>query len=154
MESQRSLGPDQLAPYGSFLLRIGLGAVFIAHALGKLLIFTLPGTAQFFEAVGFPGWAAYPVFVAQLVGGAMLLAGLYSRAVALALIPVMLGALTVHLPNGWMFSNANGGWEYVAFLIVALGAHAMLGPGAYAIARPAPRRADEPRAHAIEAHAR
>ena len=32
-----------------------------------------------------------------------------------------------------MFTNAGGGWEYVAFLLVALGAQALLGSGAYAL---------------------
>ena len=36
----------------------------------------------------------------------------------LALIPVLGGALWVHAGNGWVFSNAGGGWEYPLFLIV------------------------------------
>ncbi|WP_437308138.1 hypothetical protein [Sorangium sp. So ce388] len=44
---------------------------------------------------------------------------LRTRLVALALLPVMAGALIVHLPNGWMFSGQGGGWEYVAFLMIA-----------------------------------
>jgi putative oxidoreductase len=45
----------------------------------------------------------------------------------------MFGALSVHLPNGWMFTNSGGGWEYVAFLIVALVAQAFAGAGAFSI---------------------
>lgn len=52
---------------------------------------TLPGTVAFFGEHGFPGWTAYPVFVAELVGGLALLAGTYTRLVALALLPVLLG---------------------------------------------------------------
>jgi hypothetical protein len=33
----------RLAPYGIFLLRVALGAMFIAHALLKYLVFTMPG---------------------------------------------------------------------------------------------------------------
>ncbi|WP_437318230.1 DoxX family protein [Sorangium sp. So ce385] len=119
----------------ALLLRLGLGAVFLAHALAKPLVFTLPGTVAFFAASGFPGWTAYPVFLAELLGGAALLAGLRTRAVALALLPVMAGALLVHLPNGWMFSGQGGGWEYVAFLMIGLGAQALLGDGAFAVSR-------------------
>jgi putative oxidoreductase len=129
------LSPQRAADLSALLLRLGLGAVFVAHALVKLLVFTLPGTAQFFAAHGLPGWAAYPVFVVELAGGAALLGGWNSRPVALALIPVMLGALFVHLPQGWMFTNQGGGWEYVAFLILALGAQALLGDGALAVGR-------------------
>ena len=37
---------------------------------------------------------------------------------AAGLIPVLLGALWVHSGNGWVFSNANGGWEYPLYLVV------------------------------------
>lgn len=121
------------APYAALILRISLGAVFIAHALLKLLVLTLPGTAQFFEAHGFPGWMAYPVFVAELVGGTLLISGFYTRYVALALVPVITGAFTVHRANGWSFDAPGGGWEYIAFLIAALIAQALLGDGAYAL---------------------
>ena len=63
----------------------------------------------------------------------MLVTGIYARAVAAALVPVMLGALVVHLPNGWMFTAPGGGWEYVAFLVVALTAQVLLGDGAFAL---------------------
>ena len=123
------------APYAALLLRLTLGVVFIAHALVKLLVFTLPGTAVFFVAHGFPGWTAYIVFVAELLGGLALVAGMYSRAIAIALIPVLLGAFTVHWPNGWYFGAPNGGWEYIAVLIAALLVQAGLGDGPFALVR-------------------
>lgn len=121
------------APYAALVLRIALGVVFIAHSLLKLIVFTLPGTAQFFEAHGFPGWTAYPVFVAELVGGTLLISGFYTRYAALALVPVIAGAFTIHRTNGWSFDAPGGGWEYIAFLTVALIAQALLGDGAYAL---------------------
>ena len=57
-------------PVAITLLRVALGIVFVAHAAAKWFTFTLPGTAEFFAAQGFPGWAAYPVFAAELFGGA------------------------------------------------------------------------------------
>jgi len=123
------------APYAALLLRLTLGAVFIAHALVKLLVFTLPGTASFFVQHGFPGWTAYAVFLAELLGGIALVAGVYTRTIALALVPVMLGAFTVHWPNGWYFGAPNGGWEYIAVLIAALFVQASLGDGPFALAR-------------------
>ncbi|WNG47862.1 DoxX family protein [Archangium minus] len=118
---------------GPTVLRVALGAVFLAHAGAKAFIFTFAGTAQFFEAHGFPGWTAWPVFLAELLGGLALVAGFRTRWVALGLVPVMLGALKPHLANGWMFTNSGGGWEYVAFLLLALVAQALLGSGAYAL---------------------
>ena len=80
----------------ALLLRIGLGAMFVAHGLLKVLVFTLPGTVGFFEQVGFPGWTAYLVTIAEIGGGAALIAGIGVRAVSIALLPVLLGAVFVH----------------------------------------------------------
>ena len=122
--------------YAALLLRLGLGAMFIAHGLLKVLVFTLPGTAGFFEQVGFPGWVAYIVAFAEIGGGASLIAGIAVRAVTLALIPVLLGALYVHFGSGWVFSNPNGGWEYPAFLVLASVVQVLLGPGKFAVRLP------------------
>ena len=121
---------------GALVLRVSIGIVMIAHGLLKVLVFTLPGTAQFFDSVGFPGWSAYPVTFIEIAGGVLLISGVATRWVSLALIPVLLGATTVHFGAGWVFSNANGGWEYPAFLTVALIVQALLGPGALALRLP------------------
>lgn len=121
------------APYAAFVLRLALGVMFIAHGLLKVYVFTPAGTAQFFESVGFPGWLAYATIVAEILGGAMILLGVYARWVAVALVPVLLGALYVHAGNGWLFTAKNGGWEYPAFLAAAAIALGLLGDGAYAL---------------------
>ncbi len=121
------------APYAALTLRIGLGAMFIAHALLKVFVFTLPGTVQFFESIGLPGMLAYATIAAELIGGAMLLLGIGTRWVAALLIPVLLGATWAHSSNGWLFTAPNGGWEYPAFLTVGALAQALLGSGAYAL---------------------
>ena len=122
---------------GITLLRVSLGTMWIAHALLKWWVFTLPGTAQFFASVGFPGWLAYPVFAAELAGGAAIVLGVYARQVALALVPVMAAAAWVHLPNGWLHTSPGGGWEYPLFLIVVSVALWLLGDGAAALRRSA-----------------
>ncbi len=123
------------ADLGITLLRVSLGVMWVSHALLKLLVFTLPGTARFFDSVGFPGWLAYPVFAAELIGGLMLVLGVYARQVSLALLPVMLAAASVHLGNGWVFTSAGGGWEYPAFLAVASVVLWLVGDGAGALRR-------------------
>jgi putative oxidoreductase len=122
------------APYAAFVLRVALGLMFIAHALLKYYVFTLPGTVQFFQALGLPGPLAYVTFWAELVGGALILIGLGSRWVSLALIPILLGALWAHAGNGWLFTAQNGGWEYPAFLAAAAVVQALLGDGRFALA--------------------
>ncbi len=120
----------------ALVLRLSLGAMFIAHGLLKVMVFTLPGTVQFFESVGFPGWIAYLVTYTEIGGGILLIAGISTRWVALALLPILFGALYVHIGNGWLFTNQNGGWEYTAFLIAAAVVQALLGSGRYAIKFP------------------
>jgi putative oxidoreductase len=124
----------QAAHYAGLILRISLGVMYVAHSLVlKHLTFTLPGTAQFFASLGLPAALAYATFWAELAGGALLLAGIGTRWVALALTPVLAGALWVHAGNGWVFSAANGGWEYPLFLIAVSLAAALLGDGKYAL---------------------
>ena len=123
------------APYAVLLLRVSLGIMFIAHALLTYVVFTLPGTVKFFESLGLPGPLAYVTFAAELVGGLLILGGVYARWVALALVPILLGATWAHIGNGWVFSAPNGGWEYPAFLVVAALVLALLGDGKFALVK-------------------
>jgi putative oxidoreductase len=129
--------PSDLA---AFILRIGLGVMYLAHSVVlKLGTFGLHGTAQFFVGVGLPGWLAYLTFAAEAIGGVLLLLGVGSRWVALSLLPALAGAIIwVHAANGWVFTAPNGGWEYPAFLIVASVVQALLGDGAFALTKRAP----------------
>jgi putative oxidoreductase len=124
---------DRTAPFAATLLRVTMGVLFLAHAALKIFIFTPAGTVAFFESVGLPGSFAYLTIAAELGGGLLLIAGLYTRAVSVALIPVLLGAIVfVHGANGFFYNNDGGGWEYAAFWAVALAVQALLGDGAYA----------------------
>ena len=93
----------------------------------------MPGFAGFLGNVGLPGLLAWPIILAELFGGIALLVGFHGRLVALALLPVLLGAIGIHAPNGWIFTAANGGWEYPAFLAAAALAQALIGDGAFAL---------------------
>lgn len=125
--------------YGVTLLRASLGVMWIAHALLKWLVFTLPGTASFFQSIGLPGWLAYPVFFAELLGGIALVLGIYARQVALGLAPIMVAATFVHVGNGWVHTSPGGGWEYPLFLSVASIALWLLGDGVFVLRRSKPR---------------
>jgi putative oxidoreductase len=122
------------APYAALLLRVTLGALFLAHAGLKLFVFTPAGTAQFFGSVGVPPVLAYVTIAAEVAGAVALIAGLWTRLVALALTPILIGAIvTVHGSAGFFFTNPHGGWEFPAFWTVALIVQALLGDGAYAL---------------------
>jgi putative oxidoreductase len=123
-----------LAPIAVTLLRISLGAMFLAHSvILKLLVFTLPGTAGYFASIGLPGWGAYLVFAAEAAGGLMLVLGVQARWTALALVPILVGAVWAHTGNGWVFSGEGGGWEYPAYLTVLALAQALLGDGLWVL---------------------
>jgi putative oxidoreductase len=95
---------------------------------------------MFFEKIGYPGSFAYLVILAELGGGLLLVLGVHTRWIALALVPVMVGATLQHTGNGWLFSGAGGGWEFPAFWTVLLGVQALLGDGALALKLPVPER--------------
>ncbi len=120
----------------ALLLRVALGAMFLAHAGLKVFVFTIPGTVQFFESIGYPGFFAHLVILAEALGGVALILGVQVRLVAAGLIPVLIGATIQHAGNGWMFASPNGGWEFPAFWTVALAVQALLGAGAFALRLP------------------
>ncbi len=124
---------NSVADYGATVLRIALGFMYLAHAHLKIFTFTLTGTADFFAKVGFPAWIAYPVTFAELAAGVALVIGWHARWVALALVPVLIGAAITHWPNGWLHVSAGGGWEYPVFLIAASATLGLVGNGAWAL---------------------
>jgi putative oxidoreductase len=130
------MNDTRMTATAALLLRLSLGTMFVAHALLKYFVFTLPGTAKFFESVGLPGILGYVTVAVELVGGVLLILGVRTRIVALALVPVLLGATWVHSGNGWLFTSPKGGWEYPAFWTVTLIVQALLGDGAYALRAP------------------
>jgi len=135
-EPENAMNDSRYTDYGIALLRISLGLMFIAHSVVlKYFTYGLAGTAQFFESIGLPGFLAYIVFGMEAVGGILLVLGVRTREVSAALIPVLAGALWVHSGNGWVFSNANGGWEYPLYLTVLLAAQVLVGEGAFALSR-------------------
>jgi putative oxidoreductase len=134
------MAPDRLNPYGVLLLRVALGTMFLAHSvIYMLMTLTLAGTADFFVSIGLPRWLAYATFAAEAIGGVLLILGIKTRWVALALAPILLGATWAHVGNGWLFAAPGGGWEYPLYLFVLAIAQAMLGDGAYALMPSTPR---------------
>lgn len=127
--------PVDTSAYAATLLRLTLGIALLAHAYLKVFIFTLPGAAGFFASQGFPAWSVYPVVAIEVLSGLALVLGVRARIAAVISLPVLLGALSVHVPNGWVFTSPNGGWEYPAFMVVTAIAIALLGNGAFALSK-------------------
>jgi len=121
------------APYGALLLRVTLGAQFIAHGLMKVLVLTVPGTVKLFLSIGYPEFVAYLVILAECGGGLALILGFLTRWMALALAAEMIGAVVYHWPHGWLFTAPGGGWEYPALWAAALLALFLLGDGPFSL---------------------
>lgn len=126
------------APYAAIILRVSLGAMLLAHGLLlKVFTFTVPGTVGYFQSIGYPGFFAYLVIAGEVLGGIALILGIWTRGVALLMLPILIGATLQHVGNGWVFSAPKGGWEFPAFWSAALVVQALLGDGAYALTRQA-----------------
>lgn len=123
-----------LIPFGTLLLRVALGVLFLAHGLMKVLVFKPSGTVAYFRSLNLPGAFAYLTILGEVGGGLLLLVGFLTSIVAVLLIPLVLGTIfIVHGKNGWLFSNEGGGWEYPAFWSVTLVVQALLGSGAFSL---------------------
>ena len=122
------------APYAALILRVSLGVLLLTHGLLlKVFTFGLPGTVGFFQSIGYPGFFAYLVIAGEILGGLALILGVWTRWVALLMLPILIGATLQHIGNGWLFSAPNGGWEFPVFWTLTLIVQALLGDGAYAL---------------------
>lgn len=131
---QQTLAVPFSPALGTLLLRVALGTMWLTHAIVlKIMTFGMAGLAQWMGSVGFPPALAYPLVMAEIVGGTAILLGYQGRWASLVLQPILLGAVVIHAGNGWVFTSPNGGWEYPVFLIVASIVHFVLGDGPYAL---------------------
>jgi putative oxidoreductase len=120
------------------VLRVGIGSIFVAHGLQKLL--------GWWGGPGWEGWKGFigslgvrpPLFwasislAAELGGGLALILGLLVPLAAAGLVAQSLVLLwRIHWPNG--FWSPNGGIEFpVAFLVGAFAVQ-VLGPGSWSL---------------------
>jgi putative oxidoreductase len=105
---------------GLLALRAGIGATLFTHGTQKLLGW-FGGSGLSATAAGFEGMGFRPGRQNALAAGIA----------AAANVGTMIGAASVHQPNG--FFNQNGGVEYPALLGLAAGALALTGPGKYSL---------------------
>lgn len=120
---------------GLALLRVIVGAVFMAHGAQKLFVFGLDGVSGGFAQMGIPfaAVAAPAVALGELLGGLALVSGLLTRVAAAGLSVIMLGALfSVHLAAGFFLPN---GYEFVLTLFAVSATLAVTGPGRYSLDR-------------------
>ncbi len=105
-----------------FLIRLGLGLVFIAHGWEKLS--HLQETIDFFVTVGLPAFVAYLVSLGEFAFGIAMILGLWIKWAGFGIAIIMAGAVYFTWGNGF-----TGGYEFpLILLLVALGI-AFTGPG-------------------------
>lgn len=146
-----------MQPYGPAVLRLAVGAVFVAHGAQKLFGVWggggLAGTAAFFAQLGLT--PAYPLAIlvglVEVAGGMMLMLGALTLVAALALaIDMAVAVWKVHMVNGfflnWNLVPGQGhGYEFSLALIGALISLMLTGAGALSV--------DGQRARSAEARA-
>ncbi len=129
-----------LTDLGLLILRLAVGAVFLAHGAQKAFgAFGGPGLTGMAGYLGSLGlrpaqfWAAMAA-TGELVAGALLVAGLLTPLAALLVVATMGVAIAkVHGPKGFFIQN--GGYEYNLILAVSAIAVALAGPGSWSLDR-------------------
>jgi putative oxidoreductase len=118
---------------GTTLLRLIVGATFMAHGWMKLFTFGVAGTAGFLTSAGVPMASVMaPIVIAtELGGGLLLVLGLLTRYASVPLLFTMAVAIaTVHLQHGFFLPQ---GYEFALLLGVALLTLVLQGSGAFAL---------------------
>jgi putative oxidoreductase len=118
---------------GLTILRLIVGAIFVAHGGQKLFIFGLDGVAGAFGQMGIPMAGILGPFAAfvEFFGGLALISGLLTRLASLGLLSTMVVAiLKVHLPNGFFAPN---GIEFPLALVGGTALLALTGAGSWSI---------------------
>ncbi|MFQ5894787.1 MAG: DoxX family protein [Nitrospinota bacterium] len=125
MKSERH---GRFRDWGPTLLRLTLGAVFLAH--GGLKLADFGGTTAMVARYGipFPALGNALSMLAELGGGILFLLGLWIRWAAIPLtVSLLVVPSAVHWPWGLFIQEA--GYEYVLAHLVAIAALSLMGPG-------------------------
>jgi len=116
---------DRLQPLALLVLRVVLGTIMIAHGYGKVFG-GFSHVHDMVQHIGFPGWMAYLLAATEFFGGILIIAGLLTRFVAVAmLIDMSVAIWKIHWHNGL---KGPGGFEFpmsvaaIAFALIFFGA--------------------------------
>jgi len=119
--------------WGLTILRVVVGAVFLAHGVQKVFVFGHGGVTGMLGSmrIPLPSIMAVVLMAVEFLGGAALVLGLLTRwAAALNGFDMIVAILAVHIKGG--FFNPKG-VEFPLTLLAACIALAMLGPGAASV---------------------
>lgn len=118
----------------STIMRVVLGIIFIFHSMDKFQM-GLQNVEGWFSSLGLPGFLADVVAVIELVGGIMLIVGLFTRYVSGVFMVMLIGAIvTAKLPVGLLGNGQMAGYELdLGFILVLL--HLVVAPPSHSIDR-------------------
>ncbi|WP_340025720.1 DoxX family protein [Paenibacillus sp. FSL K6-1096] len=105
----------------SIIMRVVLGIIFIFHGVDKFQM-GIGNVESWFILLGIPGFVAYFVAAVELVGGVMLIVGLFTRYVSALIVIVLTGAiLTAKLSVGLLGNGQMAGYELdLGFILILL----------------------------------
>ena len=116
---------DRLQPLALLALRIVIGVIMIAHGYGKVFG-GFSRVREMVQHLGFPGWMACALAGTEFFGGILIIAGVLTRFVAVAmLIDMSVAIWKIHWHNGL---KGPGGVEFplsvaaIAFALIFFGA--------------------------------
>jgi putative oxidoreductase len=118
---------------GLGVLRAATGLIFLMHGVQKVFTYGMAGTTGAFTQMGvpLPGLSAPLVSAVELIGGAALILGLFTRwAAALLALDMLVALILVHAKAGFF---APGGIEFALALFAGAVAISLIGAGKYAL---------------------
>ena len=129
----------QMMDFSSLIIRISIGLCFVIHGLGKLGVVgsgNMAGFEGWLKSLGipFPALQARAAMLSEVVGGALMTVGLFTRVGALLCLATMIVAAIIgHKGGGYLITNNPPGNEYTINLSAILVVLILLGPGIYSL---------------------
>ena len=105
----------------SVIMRVVMGIIFLFHGVAKLQM-GLSNVDAWFSSIGIPGFLAYGVAGIELVGGILLIVGLFTRYVSALFVVMLVGAIfTAKLSVGLLGNGQMAGYELdLGFILISL----------------------------------
>ncbi|MGH7333282.1 MAG: DoxX family protein [Candidatus Rokuibacteriota bacterium] len=137
-------GTSTTQAWGILLLRLVIGAVYVMHGYLAFAVLGPQTVAGYITRIGYPSALgtvlAWYLIVVHVVGGVLIVIGLWTRWAALANIPPIASAVfLLHLQQGFFMKTVGptsvGGYEFSLTVLVATIALVFLGSGAASIDR-------------------
>lgn len=129
--------------WGLALLRVVLGVIFIMHGYFAFAVLGPARTADYVVRLGNPPALGTPLawylIVAHVLGGLLLVLGLWTLVAALAQVPIMAAAVfLLHAPQGFFMKVVESpegrptlaGYEFSLLVLTATLTIVLAGPGA------------------------